>query len=99
LQRSSDHLAEDVGNAANIVMQIGMAKLAQTGGRAMQAEIRELGGIGYAARQAAPARAFLQSAGGVRGLPGATARALGGRLGGLRAAFRGAGGFRGLAGR
>ena len=33
LQRSSDHLAEDAGNAANIVLQIGMAKLAQVGGR------------------------------------------------------------------
>jgi hypothetical protein len=49
LQNQSDQMTQDVSNAGNVVMQIGMAKLAQVGGRQMQAEIAELGGgVGFA---------------------------------------------------
>ncbi len=69
LQNQSDKITTDVGNAGNVVMQMGMAKLAQVGGRAMQAEIAEAGG----------GVNFARTVGGVRTTgAGSYARAVGG---------------------
>ncbi|MCP3097289.1 DUF4157 domain-containing protein [Myxococcus sp. K15C18031901] len=69
LQNQSDKLTADVSSAGNVVMQMGMAKLAQVGGRAMQAEISAAGGgVGFA-----------RTVGGVRTTgAGSYARAVGG---------------------
>lgn len=69
LQNQSDKITSDVGNAGNVVLQMGMAKLAQVGGRAMQAEIAEAGG----------GINFARTVGGVRTTgAGSYARAVGG---------------------
>lgn len=44
LQRSSDRMSSDVSAAGNVVLQMGMAKLAQVGGRGMQRSIIRAGG-------------------------------------------------------
>ncbi|AEI68396.1 hypothetical protein LILAB_32575 [Corallococcus macrosporus] len=44
LQRSSDRMSSDVSAAGNVVLQMGMAKLAQVGGRGMQRSIVRAGG-------------------------------------------------------
>ena len=44
LQRSSDRMSTDISSAGNVVLQMGMAKLAQIGGRQMQASIARAGG-------------------------------------------------------
>lgn len=85
LQQQSERMREDAGNAGNALMQAGMGKLAQVGGRGMQSEIRAVGGgVRFAARMgtraaAAPGRAagVLRSAG---SRAGSGARALGGRV-------------------
>jgi hypothetical protein len=46
LQRSSDRMSSDVSGAGNVVLQMGMAKLGQIGGRQMQASIVRGGGGG-----------------------------------------------------
>lgn len=62
LQSEADQMTEDVSNAGNVVMQIGMAKLGQVGGRAAQAEIRAAGGgVRYAARMGGSAKAVVSS--------------------------------------
>jgi hypothetical protein len=62
LHSEADQMTEDVSNAGNVVMQIGMAKLGQVGGRAAQAEIRAAGGgVRYAARMGGQARAIVSS--------------------------------------
>ena len=43
LQRSSDRMSTDISSAGNVVLQMGMAKLAQIGGRQMQASIARAG--------------------------------------------------------
>lgn len=67
LQNQADQMTEDVSNAGNVVLQMGMAKLAQVGGRAMAGEIQAAGGgVRFAAQMGArglPARI----AAGVRG--------------------------------
>jgi hypothetical protein len=77
LQNQSDQMTQDVSNAGNVVLQIGMAKLAQMGGRNLQSQISAAGG----------ARAFARGmpaafAGGVRSAGGAVVR-------GVQAAGRG----------
>ncbi len=80
LQRESDQMTENVGDAANVLLQMGMAKAGQVGGRAASAEISAAGGgVRYAAQMGARAgvgaRAGLGAAGrGARALPGAVAR-------------------------
>ncbi|MCE9668359.1 DUF4157 domain-containing protein [Myxococcus stipitatus] len=44
LQRSSDRMSSDISAAGNVVLQMGMAKLAQVGGRGMQRGIIRAGG-------------------------------------------------------
>ncbi|MCI0744227.1 MAG: DUF4157 domain-containing protein [Verrucomicrobia subdivision 3 bacterium] len=44
LQNQSDQMTQNVSNAGNVVMQLGMAKLSQIGGRQMQSAISEAGG-------------------------------------------------------
>ncbi|NTX06660.1 DUF4157 domain-containing protein [Myxococcus sp. CA040A] len=44
LQRSSDRMSSDVSAAGNVLLQMGMAKLAQVGGRGMQRGIIRAGG-------------------------------------------------------
>jgi hypothetical protein len=44
LQRASDRMTSDVSAAGNVVLQMGMAKLSQIGGRGMQASITRAGG-------------------------------------------------------
>ncbi|MCP3103046.1 DUF4157 domain-containing protein [Myxococcus sp. K15C18031901] len=44
LQQSSDRISSDVSAAGNVVLQMGMAKLAQVGGRGMQRSILRAGG-------------------------------------------------------
>ncbi len=44
LQQSSDRMASDVSAAGNVVLQMGMAKLAQVGGRGLQNSISRAGG-------------------------------------------------------
>ncbi|APR85094.1 Hypothetical protein A7982_10443 [Minicystis rosea] len=44
LQTQSDKMTEDVSNAGNVVLQMGMAKLGQVGGRSMQAQVVRAGG-------------------------------------------------------
>jgi hypothetical protein len=61
LQNQSDQMTQDVSNAGNVVLQIGMAKLAQMGGRNLQSQISAAGG----------ARAF------ARGMPGRFASGVG----------------------
>ncbi|MFL5493807.1 MAG: DUF4157 domain-containing protein, partial [Gemmatimonadales bacterium] len=86
LSKQSDKLTEDAGNAGNVVMQMGMAKLGQVGGKAAAAEISEAGGgVAYAARMGA--KPWGSVAGGARGLA-AEARAAGG---GFRGAYRATG--------
>jgi len=80
LQNQSDKLTTDVGNAGNTVMQMGMAKLSQVGGRAMQAEIAEAGGGINFARTVGGVRttgagSYARAVGGVaRSAPGRIAR-------------------------
>lgn len=72
LQQQSDNMTEDARNAGNVVMQMGMAKLAQVGGRNMQSAIQEAGGgVRFAARMGAeglPNRVAtgVRQAGGIR---------------------------------
>ncbi|MDT5062503.1 MAG: hypothetical protein QOH63_2962 [Acidobacteriota bacterium] len=70
LQHQSDNLTQDVSSAGNIVMQMGMAKLAQVGGRQLQSQIAEVGGVRFAANMGArglPARVLtgIEESGGV----------------------------------
>lgn len=44
LTKAADKMTEDASNAGNVVLQMGMAKLAQVGGRQMQTAIAEQGG-------------------------------------------------------
>nr|WP_253817271.1 DUF4157 domain-containing protein [Myxococcus xanthus] len=44
LQRSSDRMSSDISAAGNVVLHLGMAKLAQVGGRGMQRSILRAGG-------------------------------------------------------
>src|SRR5262249_44875203 len=53
LQKASESMTSDAKNAGNAALQAGMGKLAQFGGRAMQAEIRAAGGGANFAKQAA----------------------------------------------
>lgn len=53
LQKASESMTGDAKNAGNAALQAGMGKLAQFGGRAMQAEIRAAGGGVNFAKQAA----------------------------------------------
>ncbi|MDT4956103.1 MAG: hypothetical protein QOJ02_4241 [Acidobacteriota bacterium] len=84
LQQQSDNLTQDVSSAGNIVMQMGMAKLSQVGGRQMQSAISEAGGgVRFAAQMGAkgfPARMVtnVKQAGGV----GSYVRGMAGRAGG-----------------
>ncbi len=80
LQSETQQLTENVGDAANVVMQMGMAKAGQLGGRAAASEIRAAGGgvryaAGMGARAGVGARAGLGAAGrGLRAAPGAALR-------------------------
>jgi Domain of unknown function (DUF4157) len=80
LQNQADQMTQDVSNAGNVVMQIGMAKLAQVGGRAAASEIQAAGGgvryaAGMGARFATGARALPgRIASGTRALPGQLVR-------------------------
>ncbi|HWK90210.1 MAG TPA: hypothetical protein VNP72_09450, partial [Longimicrobium sp.] len=58
LNQSAEGMTQNVSGAANVLMQVGMAKLSQVGGRALQSEIRAAGGGVRFAAQA-----------GARGLP------------------------------
>ncbi|MCP4658899.1 MAG: hypothetical protein GY856_26100 [bacterium] len=82
LQSQSEQIRADVGNAGNVLMQMGMAKLAQMGGRTAQGQIRAAGGgVRFAARMGA----------GARTLPGKALGAM--RQAGFRGVMRGAGGL------
>src|SRR6185436_8874105 len=80
LQSEADQMTENVSDAGNVLMQMGMAKAGQLGGRAAASEIRAAGGgVRYAAQMGARAgvggRAALGAAGrGMRALPAAAAR-------------------------
>jgi len=89
LAQTSDRMTEDVSNAGNVVMQVGMAKLAQVGGRQMQSAISQAGGgVRFAAQMGA--RGPLGSA-----VSGIRSQGLGGYgrqlAGGARQSMRGAG--------
>ena len=60
LNQSAEGMTQNVSGAANVLMQVGMAKLSQVGGRALQSEIRAAGGgVRFAAQMGArglPAR-------------------------------------------
>lgn len=109
LQSESQQLTENVGDAANVVMQMGMAKAGQLGGRAASAEIRAAGGgVRYAAGMGARAGVGLRAAPGAalrgtKALPGLAARGVralpGAATRGLRAAGRGIAAVPGLAAR
>jgi hypothetical protein len=72
LQAEADQMTENVSDAGNVLMQMGMAKAGQLGGRAASAEIRAAGGgVRYAAQMGARAGV------GVRSGLSATGRALG----------------------
>jgi hypothetical protein len=87
LQQQSDNLTQDVSSAGNVVMQMGMAKLAQYGGRQMQNAIAatEGGSVAFAenmAAQSLPGRIAtgIEESGGVgqyaRGLAGEAGTAI-----------------------
>jgi hypothetical protein len=110
LSNQTDQMTQDASNAGNVLMQMGMAKLGQVGGRAATAEIQAAGGgvryaAGMGARTAAGARGLPgRIVSGARGLPGRIAtgaRGLPGRIaGGARAlGSRGVAGARALPGR
>jgi hypothetical protein len=65
LEAKSDDLKEDVSNAGNVLLQIGMAKLSQVGGKGLLAEI-EKEGSGAAFARTLPSK-FAQ---GAKALPG-----------------------------
>ncbi|HEU0016393.1 MAG TPA: hypothetical protein VFQ45_22125, partial [Longimicrobium sp.] len=60
LNESAEAMTQNASGAANVLMQVGMAKLSQVGGRALQSEIRAAGGgVRFAAQTGArglPAR-------------------------------------------
>ncbi|WP_437310854.1 eCIS core domain-containing protein [Sorangium sp. So ce388] len=95
LQNQSDKITSDVGNAGNVLMQMGMAKLGQVGGRAMQSEISAAGGGIAFARQMGQ-QGFVSTA--VSGVRSQGLRAFAGQT--ARSAWSGAGslarGARGL---
>lgn len=80
LQNQSDKLTADVASAGNVVMQMGMAKLSQVGGRAMQSEISAAsGGVNFARRvggvATTDAASYARAVGGVvRSAPGRLSR-------------------------
>lgn len=80
LQNQSDKLTSDVSSAGNVVLQMGMAKLAQVGGRGMQTEIGELGSVGAA--RAIGGRATAEGAGNYARALGGAVRSAPGRLAG-----------------
>jgi hypothetical protein len=92
LQNQSDKISQDVGNAGNVLLQMGMAKLGQVGGRAMQAEIAEVGGVAFA-RQMGQQGFVATAASGIRrqGLGGFTRGMLGKAWSGTGAFLRGTG--------
>ena len=54
LQKQSEEMTKNVADAGNVAMQIGMAKLAQVGGRGLQSGIAEAGGgVRFAANMGA----------------------------------------------
>jgi hypothetical protein len=63
LLNQSDAMTRNVSDAGNVVMQMGMAKLSQIGGRALQGEIRAAGGgVRYAAQLGGRTQALGQRA-------------------------------------
>jgi hypothetical protein len=80
LQSEADQMTENVGDAANVLMQMGMAKAGAVGGKAAAAEIRAAGGgVRYAAqlgaRAGVGARSGISAIGrGLKAAPGAIAR-------------------------
>jgi hypothetical protein len=92
LESRSNDMKEDVSNAGNVLLQIGMAKLGQIGGKALSAEIKAAGS-GAAFARTLPGK-FAQ---GVKTLPGRvvrTAKALPGRV--VRGAKGGIGRIKGF---
>lgn len=91
LQQSADRMTEDASNAGNVVMQIGMAKLSQIGGRQMQSAIRDAGGgVRFAARLGAQGPVGST----VAGIRSQGFRAYGRQaLGGARTSLRNAGSY------
>jgi hypothetical protein len=84
LRQSSDDLTKNVTDTGNIALQMGMAKLAQIGGRQIQAGVQAAGGATAFAR-GMPAR-FAQ---GVKAIPGRVAAGAQAVGRGLQAAGRG----------
>jgi hypothetical protein len=84
LRQSSDDLTKNVTDTGNVVLQMGMAKLAQIGGRQIQAGVQAAGGATAFAR-GMPGR-FAQ---GVRAIPGRVAAGAQAAGRGLQAAGRG----------
>ena len=80
LQSEADQMTENVGDAANVLMQMGMAKASAVGGKAAAAEIRAAGGgVRYAAqlgaRAGVGARSGIAAVGrGLKAAPGAIGR-------------------------
>lgn len=91
LQQQSERMTEDAGNAGNALLQAGMGRLGQVGGRHMQSAISKAGGgVRFAARtgaRAMPARV-------VRGIrrSGGVGSYVRGQVGQLRAGVGAAGG-------
>ncbi|HZR36535.1 MAG TPA: hypothetical protein VFA75_14280, partial [Nevskia sp.] len=101
LQRQSDNMTADARAAGNVVLQMGMAKLAQVGGRNLQSAVaREGGGVAFArtlGSEGLPAqiRSGIREAGGVRAYAGealAGARGAVAEAGGVGRYALGAGG-------
>ncbi|MFN8468427.1 MAG: DUF4157 domain-containing protein [Caldilineaceae bacterium] len=82
LLNQSDQMTEDVSSAGNVLLQMGMAKLGEMGGKAAANEIRAAGGgVRFAAQMGARVRTLPSRAiGSVRsiGLRGVTGRAVAG---------------------